>query len=51
MQPYIRNNSGADHGAGAKEVVISKSLATLAINLSSALNSYLIEEYSARQAD
>ena len=43
--PFIRNNSGADHGAGAKQVVISKAMANLAINLASALNTYLIEEY------
>lgn len=45
--PYIRNNSGADHGAGAKEVVISKPMANLAVNLAAALNTYLIEEYIA----
>lgn len=43
--PYVRNNSGADHGAGAKEVVISKPMAKLAINLAAALDTYLIEEY------
>lgn len=46
--PYVRNNSGADHGAGAKEVVISKPMAKLAINLSASLNTYLIEEYADR---
>jgi len=45
--PFIRNNSGADHGAGAKEVVISKSMAKLAVNLAAALDTYLIEEYAA----
>ncbi len=43
--PFIRNNSGADHGAGAKEVVISKPMAKLAVNLAAALDTYLIEEY------
>lgn len=45
--PFIRNNSGADHGAGAKEVVISKPMAKLAVNLAAALDTYLIEEYTA----
>lgn len=49
--PYVRNNSGADHGAGAKEVVISKPMAKLSINLAAALNTYLIEEYAARKSD
>lgn len=44
--PYVRNNSGADHGAGAKEVVITKPMAKLAVNLAAALNTYLIEEYA-----
>ena len=44
--PFIRNNSGADHGAGAKEVVITKPMATLAVNLAAALDTYLIEEYA-----
>lgn len=43
--PYVRNNSGADHGAGAKEVVITKPMAKLAVNLAAALDTYLIEEY------
>ncbi len=43
--PYVRNNSGADHGAGAKEVVISKPMAKLAINLAAALDTYLIDTY------
>lgn len=43
--PYIRNNSGADHGTGSTIAVINKSLARLAVNLASALNTYLIEEY------
>lgn len=46
--PYIRNNSGADHGAGAKEVVITKPMAKLAVNLAAALDTYLIEEYTAK---
>ncbi len=46
--PYIRNKSGADHGAGAQEVVISKPMAKLAVNLAAALDTYLIEEYAAR---
>lgn len=44
--PYVRNKSGADHGAGAKKVVISKSMAKLAVNLASTLDTYLIEEYA-----
>lgn len=44
--PYVRNNSGADHGAGAKEVVITKPMAKLAVNLAAALDTYLIEEYA-----
>ena len=47
--PYVRNNSGADHGAGAKEVVISKPMAKLAVNLAAALDTYLIEEYIAKE--
>ena len=43
--PYVRNNSGADHGAGEKVVVISKPMAKLAVNLAAALDTYLIEEY------
>ena len=43
--PYVRNNSSSDHGAGAVSVVISKSLANLALNLAASLNTYLIEEY------
>ena len=46
--PYVRNNSGADHGAGAKSVVISKPMAKLAVNLAAALDTYLIEEYAER---
>lgn len=46
--PFIRNNSGADHGAGAKDVIISKTMAKLAVNLAAALNTYLIEEYQAK---
>ena len=46
--PFIRNNSGADHGAGAKSVVISKPMAKLAVNLAAALDTYLIEEYAER---
>lgn len=43
--PFVRNNSGADHGVGAQEAVISKAMANLAINLAASLNTYLIEEY------
>ena len=43
--PFIRNNSGADHGAGSTEVVITKSMAELAVNLAASLNTFLIEEY------
>lgn len=45
--PFIRNNSSADHGAGETPAVISKPLAKLAINISAAMNTYLLEEYSA----
>ena len=48
--PFIRNNSGADHGAGAKAVVISKPMAKLAVNFAAALDTYLIEEYAERIA-
>ena len=44
--PYVRNNSGADHGAGVKEVVITKPMAKLAVNLAATLDTYLIEEYA-----
>ena len=43
--PFIRNNTGSDHGAGAKDIIISKPMAKLALNLAAALNTYLIEEY------
>lgn len=46
--PYIRNNVSSGHGEGATPVVIKKSLAKLAINLSAAMNTYLIEEYRDR---
>lgn len=49
--PYVRNYSGAAHGAGAKEVVISKSMAKLAVNLAAALDTYLIEEYAKSNRD
>lgn len=45
--PFIRNNSSSGHGAGEELVTISKPLAKLAINLSAAMNTYLIEEYIA----
>lgn len=43
--PYIRNNSTASHGAGRSAVEIPKNIANLAINLASALNSYLIDVF------
>ena len=43
--PYIRNNSTASHGAGRSMAEISKNMANLAINLASALNSYLIDVF------
>lgn len=43
--PYIRNNSTASHGAGRSATEISKNIANLAINLASALNSYLIDVF------
>lgn len=46
--PFIRNNTGAVHGAGDKRVVISKPFAKLAINLAAALDTYLVEEYAER---
>lgn len=49
--PYVRNNSGADHGAGAKEVIISKPMAKLTVNLAAALDTYLIEEYVSHQSN
>lgn len=42
--PYIRNNFSA-HGAGSSNVEIDKPLANLAVNLASALDTYLVEEY------
>lgn len=43
--PFIRNNSASDHGAGATPAIISPPLAKLAVNLSAAMSTYLIEEY------
>ncbi len=40
--PYIRNNA-TSHGAGINQVIISKELANLGINLASSLCTYLIE--------
>ncbi len=45
--PFIRNNSSSDHGAGKMSAIITRPLAQLAINLSAAMNTYLIEEYVA----
>lgn len=45
--PFIRNNSSSDHGAGETPAIITWPLAQLAINLSAAMNTYLIEEYAA----
>ena len=42
--PFIRNNA-ASHGAGAKEIVVSKELANLSINLACSLITYIIDEY------
>lgn len=44
--PFIRNNSSSDHGAGETPAIIRRPLAQLAINLSAAMNTYLIEEYT-----
>lgn len=44
--PFIRNNSSSDHGAGDTPAIITKPLARLAINLSAAMNTYLIEEFA-----
>jgi hypothetical protein len=43
--PYIRNNSGAAHGAGADNPIIPRELANLSINLAAALNVFVIEYY------
>jgi hypothetical protein len=43
--PFIRNNSSSDHGAGGSPANISRPLAQLAINLSAAMSTFLIEEY------
>lgn len=43
---HVRNNSGADHGVGDKDMIISGSMAKLAINLAATLDTYLIDEYS-----
>lgn len=48
--PFIRNNTSAGHGAGANTTVVSKPMANLAVNFAAALNTYLIEEYSASEA-
>jgi hypothetical protein len=45
--PFIRNNSSSDHGAGETPIIVTRSFARLAINLSAAMNTYLIEEYIA----
>ncbi len=45
--PFIRNNSSSDHGAGETPAIITRPLAQLSINLSAAMNTYLIEEYAA----
>jgi len=47
--PYIRNNSGSDHGSGALDTKVTESLARLAVNIASALDTYLIEEYTNSQ--
>lgn len=43
--PYIRNNSSTDHGAGEENVIVTKELARLALDLSATLCTYLIETY------
>ena len=45
---HLRNRCGAVHGAGTKEVSITKPFAKLAVNLAAALDTYLIEEYAER---
>ena len=42
--PFVRNNA-TGHGAGAKEVIISKELANLSINLACSLITFVVEEY------
>lgn len=43
--PFIRNNSSSDHGAGAMPIQITNHMAKLALNISAALCTYLIEDY------
>ena len=45
--PFIRNNSSSSHGAGELPAIITEPLAKLAVNLSSAMSAFLIEEYKA----
>lgn len=42
--PFVRNNA-TGHGAGAKEVIVSKELANLSINLACSLITFIVEEY------
>lgn len=43
--PAMRNKSGSGHGQGTKIVNIPKSMANLALNLASALNTFLADLY------
>lgn len=47
--PYIRNNSAA-HGSGSEETSINKEIANLAINLACALITFVVSEYSKKEA-
>lgn len=48
--PYIRNNTPSGHGAGLNTTAIPKPMANLAINLSAALITFLVEQYAVSQA-
>jgi len=43
--PYIRNKVAAGHGKGNQEIILTKSLAKLSLNLASSLISFLIDQY------
>lgn len=48
--PYIRNNTTAGHGAGSNTAAIPKPMANLAINLSAALITFLVERYAENES-
>lgn len=47
--PYIRNNVAA-HGSGANESLISQEIANLSINLACSLITFVVSEYSKKEA-